>query len=128
MPYKTCSQCGENNGVRAHKCKCGHSFPIKGGSNEGASPRNASSHPLYPSPGTWILERTKGLSCPEPPDELPKKRKFTNGECRDHISYEGIGYCIWDYIDSRRIEDPRLAELWQSARDALREIVVYLDE
>ncbi len=38
----------------------------------------------------------------------------------DVVSSEGLGYAVTDYCAADKIEDPHLAALWQSTRDAMR--------
>jgi hypothetical protein len=44
-----------------------------------------------------------------------------------YISYEGLGFCVYEYIPPEMLADPKLRKLWTTARDALCEIVRYLE-
>jgi ribosomal protein L40E len=119
MPYKTCEECGEKNGPRAKRCKkCSASFGTKTTKSE-----------LYPEPGEWIEDRSQPrLPKIEPSQPLGKTERFDNEEIRDHIAYEGLGFCVYSYIGPNQIIDPKLRSLWADARIALRRIIRHIDE
>ena len=41
---------------------------------------------------------------------------------------EGLGYAVAEYMSGDSIEDPKLAEIWDRAGDALHEIEAYLGD
>ena len=111
MPMKTCPECGKKHGTRRKVCDCGHAF---------------SRHPLYPEPGGWILDTSKGMPKIMPPDSLPKG-KIETGDIQEHVAYEGLGFCIYSFIPVDRIKDKKLAQLWKKARVEMQKIVEYLE-
>jgi hypothetical protein len=115
MPLKTCTNCGKEHGPRKKKCDCGYVFI--GGKN-----------PLYPEPGTWVLDPVKGLPKSMPPEPVPRDHKMTNREIQDYVLYEGLGFCVYSLISSDRIRDKRLAKLWSQSRAAMQKVVEYLEE
>lgn len=111
MPLKTCPQCSKKLGTRTKVCKCGYAF---------------NKHPLVPEPGGWVLDNYKGLPEIEPPDPLPPG-KFDAATVKQHVEYEGLGFCIYHLIPAERIKDRRLKKLWADARTALGKIKEHLD-
>ena len=89
--------------------------------------RKPSRHPLYPEPGGWLLDDLPGMPPVEQPEPLPRGRKLDSAEVRDYVAYEGLGFCVYEYISSGRITDKRLAVLWEESRVALRKVVDYLE-
>jgi len=66
-----------------------------------------------------------------PPIEIPEplpKGKLTVEQIDEYIMYEGLGYCIFTYIDSKKIDDKNLAKLWVTAREAMQSIQEYLHD
>jgi len=114
MPMKQCPNCGYVWGSRKKVCDCGYEF-ITG------------RHPLAPEPGAWVLNDTKGLPKLEPPGELPDG-KLSTAEIRDQVEYEGLGFCIYEYIPAEKIKDPILRALWMRAQDAMRDVVTQMEE
>ena len=114
MAKKKCPKCEKEHGPRKKVCECGHHFT------------NAR-HPLYPEPGAGILDTPKGMPILSLPDPLPRGRTLTNDEVVDYISYEGLGYSIYGYINPPMIEDKTLARLWTEARRAMQKIVEHLE-
>ncbi len=90
--------------------------------------KKKSRHPLYPEPGASVLSSYSGMPKLDPPEPLPRVGKLSVVEVIEHISYEGLGFCIYDYISSGKIEDAKLARLWKEARQALQAVVEYLDD
>lgn len=85
-------------------------------------------HPLYPEPGARVAEPYTGMPRLSPPDPLPRDRKLSAIRLRDdYVAYEGLGFCIYSYIPSERIADPKLAALWRKARESLQAVVEYLE-
>ena len=82
---------------------------------------------IKPEPGTWVNDEIKGMPKLHPPDDVPKSR-ITASQLREYIEYEGLGFCIYQYIPAERILNKRLAILWRKARIALAKIVDYLEE
>lgn len=81
-------------------------------------------HPLYPEPGAWVLDQSQGLPSIERPEPLPRDRLLSAGTIRDdYVAYEGLGYCIYDYIPPEKIADPKLRQLWKGARRAMQDVV-----
>jgi hypothetical protein len=119
MAQKTCPKCNTQYGPRKKICdECGHIF-IK---------QEAVPTPIYPEPGTWVLNQPKGFDTTGPPPELPRDRKLNLQEAQQHIAYEGLGFCIFSYIKANRIEDKKLAELWKKANTAMKEVIKYVEE
>ena len=114
---KQCPGCQKEWGTRKKVCDCGHAF-ITG------------SHPLAPEPGAWVLDNIKGMPKLEPPGELPDgDRCLSMAEIRDqYVAYEGLGFCIYEYIPSEKIEDPTLRSLWVRAQEAMRSVVTWMEQ
>lgn len=119
MPHKICPQCEAKHGVRKLVCDCGHEF--------GKSKTGQASQALYPEPGTWVLDTTKGMPEIHPPGPLPKG-PISAADVKDHVCYDGLGYCIYGFIPAKRIEDTKLAKLWEKARVAMQAVANYLDD
>lgn len=81
---------------------------------------------LSPEPGTWVQDEMHGMPKLHPPDDIPEGR-ITASQIQEYVSYEGLGFCLWEYIPSERILDKNLARLWRNGRKALAEIVDYLE-
>jgi hypothetical protein len=125
---KECPQCGTMNGVRAKLCKCGYEFVIKNKQGK-SSAHHKVGHPLghefVPVPGLWVFDVPKGMPkirVPEPLSNGPQSNK----DITEYISYNGLGDCIYSLIGPRKIADPKLRKKWQKARDAMKEVWVYL--
>lgn len=82
----------------------------------------------YLSIGAWIHNTPKDMPRIEIPDDLPRNKKLSNTEISHYICYEGLGFCIFSYIPVKKIEDPRLKDLWVRARDAMQKVLEYLHE
>ena len=63
----------------------------------------------------------------EQPEPLPRGRKLDSAEVRDYVAYEGLGFCVYEYISSGTIADKRLSVLWEDAGIALRKVVDHLE-
>ena len=81
----------------------------------------------YPEPGAWVINTPRGLPAVGPPEALPQHAKLTAEEVRHHVAYDGLGFCIFEYIDPARIEDKRLALLWDKARVIMQQVVGELE-
>ena len=80
----------------------------------------------YISVGAWIRDTPKDLPKIEEPESLPRDRNLDNRELAHYISWEGLGYCIYYYISSNKIDDPKLKKLWGEARKGLQKVVDYM--
>lgn len=82
---------------------------------------------LYPEPGTWVADRTNLIQL-EPPGPLPDGT-LSCQELRDeYIAYEGLGFCIYEYIPEWKIADRKLGQLWETAQQAMLAVVEYLEQ
>lgn len=79
-----------------------------------------------PEPGAWVVDRVAGMPEIGLPGELPAG-KLSVSDVQDQVAYEGLGYCLYDLIDPKRIKDPKLSRLWAIARKHIREVLVYLE-
>lgn len=59
----------------------------------------------------------------EEPEPLSSDEQLSNDDVRNHISYEGIGYCILTYIGEAQILDKELQALWIEAKKILKKII-----
>lgn len=75
-----------------------------------------------------MLSSYSGMPKLDPPEPLKRVGKLSIAEVIEHISFEGLGFCIYDYISSGKIEDAKLARLWKEARQTLQAVVEYLDD
>lgn len=125
---KECPQCGTMNGVRTKLCKCGHEFTVRckqGKSSAGCKVHHPLGHDYVPVPGLWVFDIPKGMPkihVPEPLSSGPQ----SNQAIHEYIAYNGLGDCIYSIIKPRKIADPQLRKRWQKARDAMKEVWVYL--
>lgn len=120
MAIKACPKCGKEYGVRKLVCDCGHDFACKRGS------KTVDSHPLYPEPGGWVVDGTKGMPKIEPP-ELLSCGQIDTATIKEIIAYEGLGYTLHSYIPADRIVDSELRKLWCEARRAMLRVIDYLE-
>lgn len=74
------------------------------------------------SMGDWIYDREKGMPKIYAPNELPRG-KLSKEEIREYVSYEGLGFCIFEYIEPKKIEDAKLREKWNTTKKAMIEVV-----
>jgi len=119
MPHKSCPKCRKMHGPRKKVCECGHNFGVR------SSKSHPLTHPLAPEPGGWVLDDMRGMPKigPSPPlDGEP----MTNAEVIQCVAYEGLGYCIYSYIDPSKIVDSRLRTKWEKAQKAMREVQSFL--
>ena len=112
---KQCPSCHAEWGTRKKVCDCGHEFM---------------GHPLAPEPGAWVLGDTKGMPKLEPPGALPEgNRCLSMAQIRDeYVAYEGLGFCIYEYIPAEKIKDPTLRSLWTQAQEAMRSVVIWMEQ
>jgi len=75
--------------------------------------------------GDWVYDMPKGMTKPDMPKPLPNK-KLSIKDLKEYVAYEGIGYCISEYIPPTKIEDVELRKLWNSAKRDINKIVEYL--
>ncbi len=123
MPRKTCPQCNATHGVRKLVCDCGYDFGCKRAEAAG----KAVSHPLYPEPGAWIVDKVKGMSFDMAPEPLASE-SLDALAVKDLVGYEGLGFSIYSYIPAGRINDLQLRALWQDARIAMQKVTEYLEK
>ena len=119
MPIKQCPNCDAEHGVRKLKCDCGFEFTKK----------TLDKARTYIGIGTWINDTPKGMptiDMPEPLASLPVKLNVA--DISRIIAYEGLGFCVFEYIQPDRIKDPELAKLWVATKKKLTEIVTYVCE
>jgi len=139
MPFKVCPKCNTKHGVRRLICTCGHDFACKRGGKQVVSTetivephkkhhrRETHETHEYPEPGTWVWDRPKGMPSICPPLDLPQGL-LSAGIVKAQVSYEGLGFCIYNFIQADRIADLYLRELWIQARAAMQKIVGYLEQ
>jgi len=77
--------------------------------------------------GLWALDKSKGLPKIECPEPLPKG-KLTVEQVQEYVMYEGLGFCIYEYIEPRKIQDAKLVKLWKEAQQAMQKIQEYIYE
>jgi len=127
MPRKVCPKCQLTHGVRRLVCECGYDFGVKRKTSASNVPGPVVYEFPYPEPGTWIFMRPKGLPPLTPPDDLPPGPLPAN-IIKQQVSFEGLGFCIYNFIHVDRIADSHLSELWMKARTAMHEVARYLDQ
>lgn len=125
MPNKQCPECHATFGARKLVCDCGYDFGCKRTGKEAVKVGDAP-HPLYPEPGTWVLDKVKGLPDINPPDELPSG-PIDVEVVKEIVAYEGLGFAIYSFIPAERISDPNLRKLWQEARAVMQKVVEHLE-
>lgn len=124
MPSKTCPQCSTVHGARKLVCDCGHNFECKRTGKEAMKSGDA---PLYPEPGTWVLDKMKKMPDINPPEDLPRGPVDVE-VVKQNVLYEGLGFAIYSLIPAERISDPQLQKLWREARAAMQKIIEYLEK
>lgn len=138
MPLKTCPNCQNKCGVRTLKCKeCDHDFQRTTTTTTQTKPSTTATTPQKRRTtkrfremcgiGAWIKDTPKGMpavSEPEPLSELPAKLPVE--DISHYIAYEGIGSCIVELIPAKRIQDPKLAAMWEDAHTRIVEIIDYV--
>lgn len=113
MPLKQCPKCSKECGPRTKICpSCNYDFNIQSSSSTKTtvkkSKQDSSLTKNVIGQGTWIYDTTKGLPVVEIPEPLTEK-KLSVEQVREYISYEGLGYCIFTYIDAKKISDKPLS-------------------
>ena len=126
MPNKVCPECNTTHGARKLACDCGHDFGCKRVGKEAVKSGDAP-HPLYPEPGTWVLDEMRGMPRIDPPEALPRGQ-IDVAIVKDHVAYEGLGFTIYSFIPAERISDSQLRKLWREARAAMQKVVDYLED
>ena len=126
MPLKICPKCNTSCGPRTLTCKgCGHDFKAKV-----SSPKPKKTKRRFRQLcgiGAWINDPPKDMpqvTEPEPLSELPAKLDIP--DISHLIAYEGLGFCVIDYISPDKIADPELAAMWADAKNRLTEIIDYV--
>lgn len=64
----------------------------------------------------------------EQPEPLPANQKLNIDDISNYCAYEGLPFCVFEYIGSDRIEDKELALLWEDAKNRLSEVASYIIE
>ena len=78
--------------------------------------------------GLWIFDRPKGMGPISKPAPLPKDRLITKKEVKEYITYDGLGYCIANFITASKIEDKTLSKLWEKAGKAMQAVWEYVEK
>ncbi len=124
---KQCPQCESFCGVRTTVCKeCKYEFSSKQERQGGTKQTN---HPLgqkyVPVPGLWVFDIPRGMNPVHAPEPMPSG-PMTNQQIYDHVAYNGLGDCIYEFIPRRKIADPVLRKKWEKAKKAMMEAYDYL--
>jgi len=82
-------------------------------------------HPLI-SCGGWIKDMPKSLPNVDVPSIIEPGQKLNKEELRDHICYEGLGFCIQTLISADKIEDTEICEQWKIVQDEMDKLVTIL--
>jgi hypothetical protein len=123
MPVKICENCKLENHVRRLACTgCGVNFPIK--EKKIKKEKLSTSAPSTVGMGKWISDKVPGM--PETTLPEPNDNELDNEELKEEIEYNGLGFCIYDFIQKNQIKDEELRKLWVIAKDAMKDIVIYL--
>lgn len=126
MPKKTCPKCNAKHGVRRLKCDCGYDFGRKR-TGKASIKAGEVSHPLYPEPGGWVIDTLKGMPPIDSPEPL-LPGPIDVSVIKDHVLYDGLGFCIYTGIPIERISDSKLKSLWREARRTMQRVVEYLED
>jgi hypothetical protein len=126
MPHKICVKCNKQCGVRTKICECGEPFTKK----DKVPVNNIDDKTLaQKSIGTWINDIPKGMPKVSMPAGLESEPKLLDNKTIKHyVSYEGLGFAITTYIPVDRIEDEKLKEMWDEAKQKMIEIIDYLEK
>jgi hypothetical protein len=76
--------------------------------------------------GTWVYDMPKGMSKVSRPEPLEHGKKLTLKDVRERVEYDGLGFCIFEFVPHTKIEDKELSKLWLKAKRAMDNIVTYL--
>jgi hypothetical protein len=127
MPHKTCTKCNKQCGVRTKVCECGNEF-IKKDKQQPAKKDKPTRTMAEVSVGAWINDMPKGMPKVTMPTGLENEAKMLDIKTIKHyVEYEGLGFCISDYIPPNRISDTILRQLWKDAKKQLIDIKKYLE-
>ena len=125
MPVKICENCKTENHVRKLACtNCSTNFPTK--EKKTKKEKVLTSAPSTIGMGKWISDKVAGM--PETTLPEPNENELSNEELKVEISYNGLGYCIFEYIQPNQILDEELRKLWIDAKEKIKDVVVYLYE
>lgn len=127
MPLKICPKCEQGCGPRSKKCPdCSYEFGAKLATPKSTRLKRHSRQLI--GIGAWINDMPKGMPLIERPEPLPANKKLTIDEISNYCAYEGLPFCVFEYIGSERIEDEKLAILWEDAKNRLSEVANYIIE
>ena len=128
MPNKTCKNCQHKSHVRVRICpSCQQEF-VKKISKTKKEKSNRQKKIAKIAVGSWIDDTPKDMPKVSMPSGLENEPQFLNNDTvKEYISYEGLGFCLMDYIPSNRLEDKDLKVLWEEARLKMVEIIKHLE-
>lgn len=127
MPLKVCPKCEQGCGPRSKQCpSCSHEFGVKLADPKPKRIKRRTRELI--GIGAWINDPPKDMPLVEQPEPLPANQKLTIDEISNYCAYEGLPFCVFEYIGSERIEDEGLARLWEDAKNRLSEVVSYIIE
>lgn len=128
MPMKTCPGCDVQCGPRTLKCKeCGHDFSSSTRTSTPTPKRTKRRFRQLCGIGAWINDPPKNMPQVEEPSPLSSQDATLDiTTISNYIAYEGIGFCVIDYIDPKKIADPKLRAMWDDAKNRLTEIIDYV--
>ena len=75
--------------------------------------------------GAWVYDMPKGMKKVSRPEPLEYGKKLSIDNIKEHISYDGIGFCIFEFIPATKIEDKELSKRWNTAKRAIDRVVQY---
>jgi len=77
--------------------------------------------------GLWVYDTPpKSIGKIRRPEPLEHGCQLDLEDVRQLVSYDGIGYCIFEYIPASKIEDKELKKLWTAAKKSIDKVVNYL--
>lgn len=140
MPHKSCPECKKECGPRTKECpECQYDFSSSTTKTEEKEKVKTSPSPKTKRKkltkksktligiGSWINDTTKGMpkiEYPEPLSCIPGL--LTIEDISNQCAYEGMPFCVYEYIPANRIEDKKLAKMWSEASKKLIEITHYI--
>ena len=128
MPSKTCPKCKKEVGPRTKICpKCSHNFaqPIPSSSVSIKKVKQPKQPPeIILGDGYWTNDLERGMPKVHYPDTILQNMSIE--DVRLNIEYHGLGFCLYNYIYPENIKDKKLAKMWKSTTEQMREIVKYL--